>query len=293
MNEKFLIVLDIDGTLLNSDGFILPQTKEILLNLESRGHKLVLASGRSYFRLMTIAKELELDKYNGYLVEINGNCLYDVANDKRERLYSLDMNQLSYLLSIVPNDIEITFHGDDRLFHIIPPDIYDLKSKIRKEMKLPKDYPWSSGAYSWFSDLSDGYFQSVVISDLSEIDCLINKLTLCQNEDYMKDFYPLIKERLSNEFQVALVSKRQIEITHLSANKGLGFKKLIDRFGLSDYKSVAFGDSGNDLDLAGFVDVFVAMGNGLDLVKERADYITDSHDDEGIYKFLKTYIKEG
>lgn len=293
VNNKYLIILDIDGTLLNSDGVITDLTKTILLKLQSIGHKLVLASGRSFYRLQKIASDLDMAKYGGYFVEINGNCLYDVANNKRIRLFNLDNNQLCYICSNVPNDIELTFNGDCQLFHIIPDDIFKLKMLIRKEMKLPSDYPWSSGAYSWFSDLSDGYFTSKVIHDLSEIDCVVNKMTLSQEENYINDFYPCLREKFQDKFQVALISKRQIEITHLAANKGLGLKRLIELFDLGQYKTIAFGDSGNDLSLVGIVDVFVAMGNCLDIVRNKADFVTDSHDNDGIYKFLKTYIKEG
>lgn len=293
VNKKYLIILDIDGTLLNSDGKITDLTKNILLKLQSLGHKLVLASGRSFYRLQKIAAELEMVKYGGYFVEINGNCLYDVANDNRIRLFSLDIEQLNYICSVLPNDIELTFNGDCQLFHIIPNEIFKLKTLIRKEMKLLDNYPWSSGAYSWFSDLSDGYFTSQVISSLSDIDCVINKMTLSQNADYIDKFYPLLKVKLQDKFQVALISRRQIEITHINANKGLGLERLIKHFGLSRYKTIAFGDSGNDLDLIGRVDVFVAMGNCLEIVHDRADFVTDSHDSDGIYKFLKAYIKEG
>lgn len=293
VNKKYLIILDIDGTLLNSDGKITELTKDILLKLQSLGHKLVLASGRSFYRLQKIAAELEMVKYGGYFVEINGNCLYDVANDKRIRLFNLDFEQLKYICSVLPDDVELTFNGDCQLFHIIPDEIFKLKMLIRKEMKLPPNYPWSSGSYGWFSDLSDGYYTSKVINNLSEIDCVINKMTLSQNEDYIDKFYPWLKKKFKSKFQVALISKRQIEITHIFANKGLGLRSLIDYFNLGQYKTIAFGDSGNDLDLIGVVDVFVAMGNCLKIVSDSADFMTDSHDNDGIYKFLKTYIKEG
>ena len=66
------IVMDMDGTLLDSNNKILPETKKALIDLEKKGVSLILASGRSYTRLLPYAKELEMDKYHGYLLEVDG-----------------------------------------------------------------------------------------------------------------------------------------------------------------------------------------------------------------------------
>lgn len=66
------IAMDMDGTLLDSHDSILPETKEALLELENCGVSIILASGRSYTRLMPYAKELKLDLHNGYLIEVDG-----------------------------------------------------------------------------------------------------------------------------------------------------------------------------------------------------------------------------
>ena len=52
-----MIVMDMDGTLLTSDNRISSRTKELLLRVQSQGVRLVLASGRSYCKLMEYAEE--------------------------------------------------------------------------------------------------------------------------------------------------------------------------------------------------------------------------------------------
>ena len=49
----------------------------------------------------------------------------------------------------------------------------------------------------------------------------------------------------------------------------------------------AFGDGFNDLEMFAEVDYSIAMGNGCDLLKERATYVTDSIHENGIYNALK------
>ena len=91
------IVMDMDGTLLDPNNKILPETKEALIACQKQGTKLVLASGRSYTRLLSYAKELEMDVYGGYLLEVDGIAYYDVQKDERhvlKQMYKEDVEKL-------------------------------------------------------------------------------------------------------------------------------------------------------------------------------------------------------
>ena len=81
MTEKHdyeIIVLDLDGTLTNRDKIITPKTKKCLMELQERGKKIVLASGRPTPGVLPLARELELEKYGSYILSFNGgritNC---------------------------------------------------------------------------------------------------------------------------------------------------------------------------------------------------------------------------
>ena len=67
-----LLVLDVDGTLLNSQKEISSHTLSALLKAQHMGIHIVLASGRSTNGVMPIAKKLELDKFGGYILSYNG-----------------------------------------------------------------------------------------------------------------------------------------------------------------------------------------------------------------------------
>ena len=77
MDTKVL-VLDIDGTLTNSQKEITPNTKQGIKNIQERGHIVILASGRPTPGMKRYAEELELEQYGGYLLSFNGgriiNC---------------------------------------------------------------------------------------------------------------------------------------------------------------------------------------------------------------------------
>lgn len=64
------IVMDMDGTLLNSKNQISEKTRQVLLEAQQQGITLILASGRSYTRLLKYARELEMDRYGGWLLSL-------------------------------------------------------------------------------------------------------------------------------------------------------------------------------------------------------------------------------
>ena len=68
---KKVIIMDVDGTLNNSQKIITPKTKEALLKAQAAGAKLILASGRPTTGLTKLMKELEMDKHHGLLVSFN------------------------------------------------------------------------------------------------------------------------------------------------------------------------------------------------------------------------------
>ena len=70
--DKKVLVLDIDGTLTNSQKEITERTREAIIQTQERGHIVILASGRPTPGMKRYAEELELEKYGGYLLSFNG-----------------------------------------------------------------------------------------------------------------------------------------------------------------------------------------------------------------------------
>ena len=70
--EYEMLVLDLDGTLTNSEKKITPPTKEALIEIQKEGKKVVLASGRPINGVLPLAKELRLDEYGSYILSFNG-----------------------------------------------------------------------------------------------------------------------------------------------------------------------------------------------------------------------------
>ena len=80
-----------------------------------------------------------------------------------------------------------------------------------------------------------------------------------------------------------------LEIMPQGVDKGWGLAQLTQYLGLKPANVIAFGDEHNDLDMFDFAGVSVAMANGQNVVKNHADYVTASNDDDGVVKALKHF----
>ena len=115
-NEYRLIALDMDGTLLTSDNRISSRTKELLLRVQKQGVRLVLASGRSYCKLMEYAEELHMDAYGGYLLEVNGLILYDLASGKRHIRKQMGRSEMEELFTYLCSTGKTSFSNNKCLY---------------------------------------------------------------------------------------------------------------------------------------------------------------------------------
>lgn len=77
-----ILVLDVDGTLVNSKKEITKPVKEALIRVQEAGVKIVIASGRSVPGVMLPARQIDLPKYGGYILTCNGARLTNVGTDE-------------------------------------------------------------------------------------------------------------------------------------------------------------------------------------------------------------------
>ena len=82
MDKRKIIFLDLDGTLTNDEKKITKKTKEKLIEIQEQGHIIALASGRPTPGIVPVAKELELEKYGGYILAFNGGKVIDCSTNK-------------------------------------------------------------------------------------------------------------------------------------------------------------------------------------------------------------------
>ncbi|WP_027108347.1 Cof-type HAD-IIB family hydrolase [Lacticigenium naphthae] len=289
------IVCDMDGTLLTSDSLIDTQTLNKLKELQAKGVKLILASGRSYIRLLPDALKLDMEKHGGMLIDVNGTSIYDVSTKKRNRLGMLNSFHINKINDFFSSfTVEIQYSQDDTIYTYLPEEIYRIKKNIRGEMKLPHDYPWAGGMYSWLCDTRDGYPNQHMIRSLHNSPEFCNKMSIVQDPPYMS----FVKETLTEDpfikdYEFVFSDERKMEITNKNINKGTALKVLQEELNIQDDELMVFGDSENDVSMFAGRKYSIAMANALPLAKQSANFHTDDHNHRGVYTMLEEFEQKG
>lgn len=263
-----IIVLDLDGTLTNSKKEITPSTKEALIDIQKKGFKVALASGRPTPGVIKIAKELELEKYGGYILSYNGAKIINCRDNEVVFQKTLPTEVIPVLFNKAKEyDVGIISYDSAKVISGRRSDEYiELEARINGlEIECVDDFV--------------GYLNYPVNKCLMTGD----HETLLQVQKELQSIY---KSYLSIYFSEPFF----LEIMPQNIDKANSLVKLLGTMGITTDEMICCGDGFNDISMIEVAGLGVAMENAQDVVKEAADYITSSNDDEGILKVIKKFI---
>lgn len=282
------VVMDMDGTLLDEHNRITPNTQAKLIELQEKGVQLILASGRSYTRLLPYADQLNMKEHHGYLLEIDGVALYDLALDQRTKYHMMSLAEIQEIFDyLTTKSAETQAMFDDGLFGYIAPELMEKKIALRKTMNVDEDFPWTAGPWSWLCDFRDGYPNIHYIKSAKEITLPINKLQIMQEEQPLALLFQDLQQKFGDQFSIYRTTPRQLEVLPKGFSKGSGVLALMEKEGWKKGEVVVFGDGENDCSMFEVVEYSFAMGNAKQYVQNKARYVTKSNRQEGVIYALQ------
>lgn len=286
-----LIVMDMDGTLLKSDNTISEKTHNALMKAQQEGVKIALASGRSFGKLLNYADDLEMAKYGGYLIEVNGMALYDLKKQERHVYKRLNHQDVSDLFDFLKSrEVETQYVLDQGMFIYMPQRVIEIKKAYRKEHNISDDFPWTGGPFGLLADNRKGYPYQKFIESADDVDQDINKVTVADGEqEVVKKIAEEMAQHFGERFWLGRTAPSWLEIMPQGITKGAGLKRLCDLLNISLDEVMCFGDGENDLDMIEAVTYGIAMGNAMDNVKEAAYATTEDNNSDGIANALVRY----
>lgn len=273
-----IIFLDVDGTLLNTDKKLTEKTKNALIKAQKLGHRVVIASGRPTSGLYDLAKELEMEKYNGLLISFNGAKVTECKTDKVLYNKTISINDCRTVLNhlkkfnvkpmivkdnylYVNNVFDNSITVDGRTFNVI-----EYESRACKFLLCEKE------------DLA------------SFVDYPLNKILIAGEPKYLIANYKDIMEPFKDTLSCMFTASFFFEFTAKGIDKGNAIKEVILPLGYKKEDIISFGDGENDISMIEQSGIGIAMGNAVDKLKEKADYITLSNDEDGIALALDKYL---
>lgn len=267
MREKAL-VLDIDGTLTNSKKEITPATKQAIQNLMKRGQKVILASGRPTPGMRRYEEELELEKYGGYLLSFNGARIVDcrTGNIVYQRILPLTLLPGLYSFAGKNGCGLITYLGSE-VISAFPIDKYvEIEARING---LP------------VREVSDF---------LNFVDFDINKCLMTAEPEKAEVLEKELQEKYGHIASIYRSEPFFIEIMPQEVDKAASLDRMLPSIGVRREDTVCCGDGFNDISMIKYAGVGVAMGNAQQAVKDAADYITATNDEDGLVQVIDKFF---
>lgn len=273
-----MIAVDLDGTLFTSSKEILPETLSALERASAMGIEIVPATGRPFHGVSEKVTGLE---FVNYILTCNGAAIYNRRTG--ECLYEQPMSWekgaeiLTALKGLnISTDAFINGYSYKERSQINFIDSLALSQVMKDYIKKTRLY---------VDDL---------IEFVSSEKHSVQKITLnfAKNPDGTSLDRDETKARLDKISDIAVVSggDNNLEITESTINKGISLVNFGKRLGIDRSQIMAFGDSGNDLEMLKAAGFGVAMGNSEKAVLDIADYVTLSNNDNGIGDAIEKLI---
>lgn len=275
-----VIIMDIDGTLVNDKKEITPKTKEVLLKAQEQGALLVLASGRPTSGLRKLAAELQMDKHHGLFVCFNGSKVIDCQSD--EVLFNQAMS------------------------------VEDSKAVLEHLKNFRARPMFDKGEYMYVNDVFDNYItykgkpfnvmqyesrgNNYILCEKRDlaafVDFEINKILTYGDPEYLQEHYQEMMAPFKDRLNCMFTGDFYFEYTAKGIDKAKALDSALIPMGYTKDEMIAFGDAQNDKTMIEYVGCGVAMANASDDLKAVADEITLSNNDDGIAESLLKHMPE-
>lgn len=260
MIKPKMLVFDVDGTLYDLVKHEIPlSAQEAIRQAKQNGYIFVIATGRTFYGLGKALNDLKPD----YIISVSGGVLTD-HNQNVIVHHDIPKEDVEKLLEFChQNQAGLVMKFLDRMY------IYQYPEKV----------DWLKGQME--SDIGTDPFVDCPSQDR-------HLLYPLQSASVHAD--PQIVEKVygnHDRLRFLQYSVDGYDVVLKNINKGTGLRDLMKHLNLKKEDVVCIGDNYNDLDMMEEAGYRIAMGNAVEKVKEIADFVTASTDQDGIYHALR------
>ena len=287
-----LVVIDLDGTMLNSYGVVKNETKEVIKKVEKQGEEVVVASGRPIDSIKEIAKEIES---KNYFIAGNGAIIYDIKNDEIIYEKTLSKEKVLEIIKICEdNSISYNIYTENEILatSLKYNVLYYHKENLKKEESKKTKINLVKNMYEYIQNKEDVKFLKITICDESKavFNSIIRKIKEIKEIEVLEISHMSRKtiKQGTEEFEI---SYYYTEISAGDVDKWNAIEFLMEKLKIKREEIMAIGDNLNDRKMIENAGLGVAMGQSTPTILELADEVTSSNDEEGISKILQKYYK--
>lgn len=263
-DDRWLIAIDIDGTLVHDDGYLSPKVVEQVQRVRSLGHEVIVATGRSASNALPVIKDVGIE--NGFSVCSNGAVTIKIAPEEPT--------------GFIPHEV-ITFDPREVLTELIRqlPNAHFAVENRDGSYHFHKPFP----TYA----LGDRNFETS-IDDL--MDEPVSRVVVLSPEHDVDEFLSIISKVGLHSVSYAIGYTAWLDISPQGISKASALEKQRAELGINPSQVISIGDGRNDIDMFKWAQagggLAFAMGQGPDEVKAAASHVTASVEDDGVAQVL-------
>ncbi|MEA3404337.1 MAG: Cof-type HAD-IIB family hydrolase [Pseudomonadota bacterium] len=263
-NQVQLVVADMDGTLLNGEHKLTPNTVATVQSLVAQGVQFMLATGRHYEDVYLMAQQLGVE---ACLITSNGARVHDYHG---QVLYENHMPE-----SLVKQVLQIS-RGFELHRNVYQQDLWLVEEPHEALLAIHDQ----SGFRYQMADFSN--------MDLSHID----KIYFTAEHEKLVPLERLLASQFSDMLSVTFTSPEYLEVMNFGVSKGQALKKVLQLKGKTAQQTLAFGDGMNDISMLQLAGFGVVMENASEAVKQQLPNCmrAASNSNEGVALFIQQHL---
>ncbi|WP_310602569.1 Cof-type HAD-IIB family hydrolase [Anaerosporobacter sp.] len=262
------IALDIDGTLTNAKKEITPRTREAISEAMEAEKVIIVASGRPTAGIRGIADILKLEEKGGYILAFNGARIMNCKTGEiiYQNMLPQEMLPVLYKEAVEHNVSIITYEGDDVICGCNHDTYVDIEARINNIKVIDVD---NFDEYVTFS---------------------VNKCIMTGEPEKLAELEKEMQQKYGEQLSIYRSEPFFLEIMPMNVDKANSLEHLLNHLNLKREELIAVGDGFNDLSMIKYAGLGVAMDNAQEVVKENADKITKSNEEDGVACIIEEYL---
>lgn len=256
------LICDLDGTLLAPSGGVLvsDRVRDALIALQEQGVTIVLASARIFQGVLPLARQLQMDRYHGYIIAQNGTLGYDVSRDQTLFVHAIEQADSLALWEMARQ------MGLD--FGIAQPS-YMVASGYSEGFALDR---YNCAVDYLLTDTPQRYVREEIWKCSASGDKATVDRSFDRFRTQVEARYPYRVIRSTDTF---------VDVIRQGCDKAGGLKELFAQIGGSFAQAAAIGDGDSDAQMIRESAWGVTLENGSALCKRHAKRIVPSYEQEG------------
>jgi len=268
MDRYKLLITDLDDTLLTSNFEISTLDREMILDLEKKGIKTILCSGRPTASMIKVAKKLFPSFKDNYIISYNGASVTKL--EENTPLFSLGLEQ------DIAKDIANIAHKAGITAQLYRGEKFFVEEETERAIQYSKD---TGLEYEIVGDLS-------AFIDFSPL-----KMLLHGEHEELLAILPKVEKICKNRAHFTFSKPHYLEFINLNVNKGVGIEKLCEALGIEISKTLAVGDSDNDIEMLQTAGKAVVVANAKERPRKIASYICkNDNNNSAISEVIKKFF---